>query len=84
MEYLDTAFMVLIGAGLARTWFNLRSAKRILEARQEAINDAFSDRLIVLRKLENLRANCFLTNEKGHRVRYADASVAVRARAEGN
>lgn len=33
--------------------------------------------------LNALRANCFLTNEKGHRVRYADASVEVRARAEG-
>lgn len=35
-------------------------------------------------RLRNLRRNCFLTNEKGHRVRYADASVEVRARAEGS
>lgn len=35
------------------------------------------------KRLRNLRSNCFLTNEKGHRVRYADASAAVRAKAEG-
>ena len=33
-------------------------------------------------KLQALRRNCFVTNEKGHRVRYVEASAAVRARAE--
>ena len=33
-------------------------------------------------KLHALRFNCFVTNEKGHRVRYVEASAAVRARAE--
>lgn len=33
-------------------------------------------------KLQALRRNAFVTNEKGHRVRYVDASAAVRARAE--
>jgi hypothetical protein len=37
----------------------------------------------ILSALRNLRKNCFLTNEKGHRVRYSDASQAVRDRAEG-
>ncbi len=37
----------------------------------------------LLRRLNALRANCFLTNEKGHRVRYVDASAGVRDRAEG-
>lgn len=36
------------------------------------------------RRLRNLRNNCFVTNEKGHRVRYRDASVEVRERAERN
>lgn len=31
----------------------------------------------------NLRNNCFLTNERGHRVRYWNASESVRERAEG-
>jgi hypothetical protein len=30
-----------------------------------------------------LRLNCFITNEKGHRVRYLNASDAARAKAEG-
>lgn len=33
-------------------------------------------------KLRALRRNCFVTNEKGHRVRYVEASADVRARAE--
>lgn len=33
-------------------------------------------------RLNNLRANCFLTTERGHRTRYANASPEVRARAE--
>lgn len=35
------------------------------------------------RRLVNLRANCFVTNERGHRTRYANASPEVRARVEG-
>ena len=34
------------------------------------------------RRLAALRRNAFVTNEKGHRVRYSEASAAVRARAE--
>ncbi len=33
-------------------------------------------------RLSNLRANCFVTNERGHRTRYAHASPEVRARVE--
>ena len=33
-------------------------------------------------RLNNLRANCYLTTELGHRTRYANASPEVRARAE--
>lgn len=35
-----------------------------------------------LRRLAALRAACWLRNEKGQLARYADASDAVRARAE--
>ncbi len=34
------------------------------------------------RRLAALRRNCFVTNERGHRVRYAEASDAVRAKVE--
>lgn len=33
--------------------------------------------------LNTLRANAFITNAKGHRVRYVNATPAERARAEG-
>lgn len=32
--------------------------------------------------LRNLRRNCFVTNEKGHRVRYRDASPERQRKAE--
>ena len=38
--------------------------------------------LATTRRLAALRRNAFVTNEKGHRVRYVEASAAVRARAE--
>lgn len=37
---------------------------------------------ITHRRLSNLRANCFVTNERGHRTRYVHASPEVRARVE--
>ena len=36
------------------------------------------------RRLEALRRNCFVTNEKGHRVRYSTASTEAQAKAEGD
>lgn len=40
------------------------------------------DAITARRRLTALRRNCFLTDEKGHRVRYSNASEAVRAKAE--
>lgn len=36
------------------------------------------------RRLNALRSNCFVTSERGHRIRYVNASPEVRARAETN
>ena len=36
----------------------------------------------IVRNLNALRRNCFITNEKGHRVRYFNASPEKRAAAE--
>lgn len=36
------------------------------------------------RRLNALRRNCFITNEKGHRVRYVSASNQARAKAEAS
>lgn len=38
----------------------------------------------VAKSLASLRANCFVTNEKGHRVRWTNATSAARAKAEGS
>lgn len=35
-------------------------------------------------RLNALRSNCFVTSERGHRIRYVNASPEVRARAETN
>ncbi len=35
-------------------------------------------------RLNALRGNCFVTSERGHRIRYVNASPEVRARAETN
>lgn len=36
------------------------------------------------KRLNALRSNCFVTSERGHRIRYVNASPEVRARAEMN
>lgn len=43
-----------------------------------------ADRATGWEKLHALRDNCFITNAKGHRVRYNNATPDERARAEGN
>ena len=71
MEILAGISMIgCVGAGVA-----LRCARNEI-AFLRARRDEFSERLV------RLRLSCFLTNEKGHRVRYVNASEGVRARAE--
>jgi len=36
------------------------------------------------RRLNALCSNCYVTSERGHRVRYTSASEQVRAKAEAN
>lgn len=59
---------------------DLIASQRSLLAEQDEVCGRYHS---AIHTLNALRANCFLTNERGHRVRYADASVEVRARAEG-
>lgn len=42
----------------------------------EQVADRFAD------ALQALRSRCFITNERGHRVRYVNASPEARAKAE--
>jgi len=53
---------------------------------QTAMNRALvretDDLRTLCRTLHALRSRCFITNERGHRVRYIKASPEARARAE--
>lgn len=44
---------------------------------------ALSYAITTRRRLNALRRNCYLTDEKGHRRKWADCSDAVRDRADG-
>ena len=65
------------------------SRKKYREAMEEIarlrseveLHKVFGDASISL--LKALRTNCFITNEKGHRVRYINASPERQAKAEG-
>ena len=59
----------------------LREENRIAE---EIRLDALFNARCFEARLTALRRNCFLTNEKGNRVRYSKASEALRERAESN
>ena len=58
-------------------------SKRKYDEVLDQLADFSRARSVVYGRLESLRANCFLTNEKGHRVRYVNASAEVQAKAEG-
>lgn len=75
-----------IGIGLIIGSFAMHITRRlerklIAELRHNEAADAHLTAYLTTR-LTNLRANAFLTNEHGHRVRYSKASAEVRARAE--
>lgn len=84
MEHLETALMVVIGFTLGRTWINLRKTKRDLAIVSEKLVEGFAEYVDADYALQSLRRNAFITNERGHRVRYVNASPECRARAEGN
>ena len=56
-------------------------ARRDLKHTVAKINAVFAHTFGCLREL---RMNCFITNERGHRVRYVNASQEARAKAEGS
>lgn len=83
MDYaaLFAAGVAGLGIGAMIPHFLLRNAIKLQKVQIALHRDTIS---LLDAALSNLRRNCFLTNERGHRVRYADASVAVRARAGGS
>ena len=66
-----------VGAGVA-----LRCARNEIAFLRDVRDSAEQLAESRARRLEALRSNCFLTNEKGHRVRYWNASLRNRWHAE--
>ncbi len=59
-----------------------RSERDLIEAQQSYVDSTHRALEHAWGILTNLRANAFVTNERGHRVRYVNASPAEQARAE--
>lgn len=83
---------VLIGViGFCAGWIGSDQMWRWLGRKQQELNRAQAELIEQIEQtrdraflhLTNLRANCFIPNEKGHKVRYWDASEQRRAKAEG-
>jgi hypothetical protein len=85
MDPIAIAALAVSAIGL---FYGLRARAKVgtvaaANATLRAVISAQSGQLISQgRKIRNLRDNCFLTNEHGHRVRYWKASEQVRAKAE--
>ena len=69
---------LVIGSGIA--W---AAGKAALQRRSVRSDQMMADRDEIFLALRFLRANAFITNSRGHRVRYINATPAERARAEG-
>jgi hypothetical protein len=81
-----------MGAGgyTARLWLDRNTLREVVQDRRDVIAVYRNDYRMLTEAhtdlaytLGNLRANAFITNAKGHRVRYVNATPAERARAEG-
>jgi len=73
----EAVMLVIAGITISRILSEWRDDLRRLVRLAKQCDDASQ-------RLRRLRANCFLTDEKGHRRRYADCSEAVRTKAEAN
>lgn len=84
MDY--TSLITGIGVGLTIGAFAFHISRRLdcklIDSQRELIAAQTRAFTTLARKLAALRANAYLTNELGHRVRYFKASAEVRARAE--
>ena len=74
-----------VGAGLAYAGCRARIARYSrINGNLDALIDERDECLERhLKALRHLRRNAFITNSKGHRVRYTNATAEERARAEG-
>lgn len=69
--------------GMLAGWLTTRVVGHFQErADDKLLNSYRTANCELARALRNLRANAYLTDERGVRVRYAKASAEVRAKAE--
>jgi len=61
----------------------VKAQRELIEAQDQLIMQVEHTRDAVFCRLLTLRRNAFITNERGHRVRYVKASQEARAKAEG-
>lgn len=83
-DILTNAVSFFIGIGFATLFLALqeqRTAGKIKRLEGE-VHFWKQDSCSLITKIIALRKNCFITNERGHRVRYANASPELRAKAE--
>lgn len=71
----------VVGGGVAY-WQMARLIDHINDNWGRSLSSEKYDADRALTTLTALRSNCFITNEKGHRVRYSQASAQRRVKAE--
>ena len=72
-------YLYAVNRTLDRDLCDMARAHRIITERLESTGALYSD---ACDALQALRRNCFITNERSHRVRYINASPEARAKAE--
>ena len=59
-----------------------RLDRKLIAEQRNLIHALRTTNVRLVERFAALRSNCFITNEKGHRVRYSQASVERRVKAE--
>ena len=74
----------VVGGGVVWWVMQWRIAglSELIAGQRKALDVMRMDHTKQFEMLHALRSNCFITNEKGHRVRYSQASVERRVKAE--
>ena len=73
-------YLYAVNRTLDRDLCDLARAHRTMMERFNRTGELYSE---ACDALQALRRNCFITNERSHRVRYINASPEARAKAEG-
>lgn len=74
---IEVAFGLWAGGYTGKLWMDRRTLREVLQDRREVLASYRAN-------LTALRRNAFITNARGHRVRYVNATPDEQARAESN